>query len=507
MNKYFYIVCALLFIIILPLSSTVQFYQNDDWAHISVVRDFLSGNFKLDDYIGPTFYTQGLLGMIFAKIAGIANLPILTLLFSILTLFYIFKILNEFLNVSVKNTILLGLMIYFSPVNMYSLWGFMTEYYLLFFMISSTYYFLKYNQSKNLKDFAICLTLIVAGFFVKQNMLVIPLTFSLYYLLTKDFKNFIRFIVSFLLLAVYYFFVFPKTSAMMGKSFAINHVFEPRYMFAVFYGSLIVLASFILPILLGVIESHFPRNLKNFLVVFFTSVVLLFVASQMYFPHEVSWGEFPYFENTFERTGFYPRGVEGTKYQFRGIFDLYKYWDIAAKLISVIALVVLVLSKKIKLNIYLIFIVLYGGLLVILERYFDRYLVNIIPFAVFYIVSVVNFSKLKLFIPVISAFLLFLIFYTLQFSLDFIKVNNYIWEKSSELVKLENISESKIYASHAWNFNYSSSKPTAMYYFTYDSTKVNPELLDSYTLHEEFKIEYPLNFFIEPKVYLYKKLL
>ena len=70
MNKYFYIVCALLFIIILPLSSTVQFYQNDDWAHISVVRDFLSGNFKLDGYIGPTFYTQGLLGMIFAKIAG-----------------------------------------------------------------------------------------------------------------------------------------------------------------------------------------------------------------------------------------------------------------------------------------------------------------------------------------------------------------------------------------------------------------------------------------------------
>ncbi len=464
----------------------------------------MSGDFKLDSYLGPTFYTQGVIGAVFSFIFGIGRLPVLTLFFSIMSLFIVFNILHRFQKFSILDSIITGLMFYFIPLNVYSLWGFMTEEYLLFFYLVILYFFLRFDESRKSSDFLLMYIFIFLAFFLKQNSFVFPFSISLYYFYKRNIKlgayNFLAFFIIF----VYYFLFFPKTDAMIGKSLALNHLFEPNYIYAIVYGILLMSTAFLIPIFFSSIEVG-KLSKKSTLIAFVLIGIILFIfLNRFYKPSEVSWGEFPYFENTFERTGFYPRGIHGTKYQFTGIYDLYKYWDLAAKVLLSSLIALSIVTRKIKVNYFLFFILTFLAMSIATERYFDRYTLMILPFVLFYLSEGIKFNLLKRVSVVI--FSIFLIFYGYQFSMDFISVNKYVWGRSKTLVETGKANENELLSTNSWKLMYKSNKAISKYIFSYDSTKVNEEFRCCYELIESKEITYPFNFFINPEIYLYRKL-
>jgi hypothetical protein len=88
-----------------------------------------------------------------------------------------------------------------------------------------------------------------------------------------------------------------------------------------------------------------------------------------------------YLENTWERTGLYPRGILGTKYQLQFLMT-YHYWDLGSKtwLVCLGALLVFFTKKTSRFN--FIFISVYLGLMLLTETFYDQYLLILIPFFV-----------------------------------------------------------------------------------------------------------------------------
>src|SRR3989344_1075884 len=145
------LICALIFLLILPLSLKIDFYQNDDWVYYKNVEYFLNGDFRLDPYLGPTFYVQGLMGMLFSKLFGLGRLPILTLIVSVVNLFILGVILLKFFKKKLFDTLLLSFLYFFNPVQVYSMWGFMTDNYFMLCFFTAMYFFLEYETFKKHK--------------------------------------------------------------------------------------------------------------------------------------------------------------------------------------------------------------------------------------------------------------------------------------------------------------------------------------------------------------------
>lgn len=264
-------------------------------------------------------------------------------------------------------------------------------------------------------------------------------------------------------------------------------------------GVLIVVTAFYLPLILAIVKI--PKSLDKAFLIKYAVILLLCVVLYLIFfkPNVISWAEFPYFENTFERMGFYPRGIHGTKYHFMGSHDLYLYWDLFAKIALLIFLPYFFLNIKKFLDINVLFIVVYLGIMLVTDTFYDRYIMIILPFVLFALARNLRltFSQKAL----MSVFILGMGFYSLQMSFDYVVRNNYVWAKALSL-EVEN---DEILANHAWNAKFKSSAKNNKYLFSYDSLEVNPELTCCYYLVEKKSLHYPLSIFLEPNLYLYKK--
>jgi len=64
-------VSLFLFLLLLPPSVKIDFMQNDDWVYYGMVENFMKLDFRLDPLSAPTFYTQGVLGTLFAWVFGL----------------------------------------------------------------------------------------------------------------------------------------------------------------------------------------------------------------------------------------------------------------------------------------------------------------------------------------------------------------------------------------------------------------------------------------------------
>ncbi len=494
------------FLTLLPVSLLVNFYQNDDWCYYLTVERFASGDFTLHPYVGPTFYLQGFMGMLFAKFFGTANLPVLTLLVACTSLYFFTLILNEFLKVDFKWSIVLGLLFFLNPLGIYELWGFMSNHYFEMFLLSALYFFLKYEKTLEKKYNIWYLILVFLGLLVRQTSLVMPLTVSIYYALKKKIKLSAFNFVYFVLLYIFYLKVLPLTPRIMEVPLQFQHLLKFNYAYAVIYGSLLILTAYLLPLVLNVIDLRSVFAKKTTIIIFVILFGIVFFGfNKLYKPMTVSWGEFPYFENVVERTGFYPRGVHGTKYYFAGNFELWKDWDLASKSVLTIFITYLILNFRKKLNIFSLYVIVYLGLMVITETYYDRYIYTIVPVAVFYLLSVSNgLQKFTKFILI--GFVILLTFLTYLFSADFILVNRYIWNKSLFLVDDRKVSPEKILGTNAWKLMYKNTQKDYVYNFSYDSPKVNSDYRDKYKLVETHAIDFPINIFVNPNIYLYEKI-
>ncbi|NTU70176.1 hypothetical protein HGB13_05195 [bacterium] len=233
------------------------------------------------------------------------------------------------------------------------------------------------------------------------------------------------------------------------------------------------------------------------------TATIFFTLNHFFKPGEISWEEFPYFENTFERTGFLPRTIQGTKYYFRGNYDLYKNWDLIAKVLVATTVSGIILFRKKLFNIYSIFIAGYLVLMVFTAIFFDRYILQLIPFLILFLLTVFDIKESRSFKVISTIFAIFLIAFSMQLATDFVSVQSYIWGKSEKLTE-SGIKRSGIYASGAWKRAYGLS-PNFKYYFSFDSPAINPSLQSDFNLVETHLIEYPGNLFVNPIVYFYER--
>src|SRR3989344_1094087 len=133
------LLAIILFSIFVPLITQINFMQNDDWNRYLSIQNFLNGDFKLLSVTATTFYTQGFIGLFFAKIFGLQGLPILTLFISVANFYILTLMCNKMFQLRLVHSILIGLILFFNPLHFYSILGFMTENYLLFFALLGLY--------------------------------------------------------------------------------------------------------------------------------------------------------------------------------------------------------------------------------------------------------------------------------------------------------------------------------------------------------------------------------
>lgn len=513
------VAALLLLLAFIPLIAKVNFMQNDDWNRTTSVARFLKGDFKLLDVTATTFYTQGILGLFFALIFGWRKLPFLTLIVSVLDFYVFAKILFEHFNLSKIKSSLVSLVLFFTPLHMYSAIGFMTENYVLLFMLLALYFFLSYEKKPKWSQFILFNISGFLAFFAKQSGLLINAAAFLYFLLKKKYKEALIQLGFLVVLVGYYSFFFPKTDEMGDKAFVggirMSHLLDVGYAYSIVYGMILVATSFALPIVIYFVASTFFYVRKSKLTIvglLISAVCLCFLLNKMYNPGKISWSEYPYFENTFERTGFFPRSVLGTKYQFKGNYKLFTYWDLASKVFLALAIPCLYVYRKKIINIYSISIAGYCVLMIFVKVFFDRYTLPVIPLVILFLLclKVPDTQPLlseKFFILVVGSFVLVTVFVSTQLAIDFVLSNNYIWGKSEQLVST-GIRPNKIRATTSWGKFYGLCwQGVCRYLFSYDTFEKTPSLKVDHVLDDEKDLSFPGSIFVNPKVYLYKRVL
>lgn len=489
----------IMFLVLFPLVNSIDFYQNDDWVYYATVENFLGGELKLHPYVGPTFFVQGLIAVTFSTIFSTANLPILTLLVSIINFLLLVGILTYFLNKRLLEAVLYGLIFAFNPLTTYLTLGFMTGTYFVFFMLLSLFCYLFYEKTKFKWVFWITLFISFLGLLVRQVSLMIPLGISIYSIYKKRYNDAFVSFITFIVFYMYYSYIFPLTPRILEVPLQYHHLLDFDYVFSTVYGILIILAAFLFPMVLNMISFKMAK--EKFFLILAVAAGIYFIINFNFLPQKLAWDEFPYFQNTFERAGLYPRGIAGTKYQFKFNYDLYRYWDITSKVLVSLALSYFVFFRHKMFNIYSVLISVYVFLLLIVETFYDRYIYILIPIVILFIAQQTKkLGNLKL-ITLIS-FTSFILFFSYQLSNDFVLGNNYVWERSEQLVN-EGVEPSKIHGTNAWKLTYRNTTRDYDYFFSYDSPGISPEILETYSLIESHIIDFPFSIFINPYIYLY----
>ena len=494
-----------LLIITTPLTAKINFYQNDDWVYYRMAANFMQGNFMLDPISAPTFYSQGFLAALFSFIFGINRLPFLTLVFSVSNYLLVAFICYRFLIKRLVPSILVGLIVFFNPWHAYSIWGFMTENYFLAFLLAAILCFLYFDETKKFRYFIFICVFSLLAFLVRQVALVLPISLVGYYILKRELRPALYSGLLSVFILSFYLFLFPKTPEMVEKGLQFQHLFMFDYSYALVYGTLIMLVAVVLPLVFGAFEyTEFKKSPVRLALFVLLGSGLYFLLSHYFKPGVVSWGEFPYFENVWERTGFYPRGILGTKYHFSGIYDLYLYWDLTAKiLLSIFIAYWLVFKRKI-VNFFFIFGLLYLGLMILTLSFHGRYLLVLVPIFIFYLLTLkIRFNFVQL--AVTSGFVVFLGLLSYQFSMDFVLSNRYVWDKSRELVAAQKIEPKMVEGANAWKLTYRNLARNYLYEFSYDSQRVNKDYASSFTLVEKNPITFPFSLFVDPNIYLYRR--
>ena len=236
------VVAVALFLILFPLADIINFQQNDDWIYHKMLERFISGNFRLLESTEAMFYTQGILSLGFSKAFGLASIPVLTLVISVLNFFVFTHIVYKFYLKKVSHAVLVGLLFFLNPTHVYSMWGFMTDNYFIFFLLASIYFAQSVLEDDRgtVKSFTLANIFIVLGFFSRQFSALTSVTFVFALLLKRKFKYAAIQAGLFIGLIYYYLYIFPRTYQMKyNQDFKLDNLLDPQRTYSVILGFLL----------------------------------------------------------------------------------------------------------------------------------------------------------------------------------------------------------------------------------------------------------------------------
>ena len=342
-----FILSILFLLLYLPLSTHINFYQNDDWYYYRQVNLFLSGKFKLLNDIAPTFYVQGLMGMLFSFILNVTKIPLLTLLVSTIDLFIFLLILK--INKISNTSIFISFFIFISfPVFSYSVLGFMSENYFLFFSLFSLLFFNLFLLKNRSYTFYFSILFAVLSFFIKQNGLVLLLIYGLYFVLNRIFKkSAITFFLS-IVIIFFYQYISPQTFEMRESKFSIQSFIPTNIIFYI-YITLGYFGIMVLPLFSYLKLPSINFN-KKFYMKLISCIVLLSIIYYLYAVYSV-FKIYPYFGNTFAHLGYLYGSIDGEKPVAVGMSKLFLLFTTLGPYIITFIICVFVFNiKKIRKN-------------------------------------------------------------------------------------------------------------------------------------------------------------
>lgn len=518
---------TLIFLITLPIAASINYMQNDEYTYYRLVWNFLAGNFNLDPYIGATFYVQGFLGTLYSLFFGWKNLPVLTLIVSIGSIYIFAKIINKFFNQNYATSILLSLILFLNPLFLYSSFGFMTENYFLFFTLGAVYFIFGYtkntsNKNKFIKLFFANLYIFLA-YLVRQFSFVTSLAFAIYLFFKKNYLHSFIQVVFFLLLLLFHYKVFPITPQMYESNLNVIKLLDIKNTVNIFFAILVYISIFFAPLViiaaLKTFNTQKPYRKFMYFVIF---IFLVFYFKSNFKPYEIEFvnrsrtGEiytnyantnFPYFDNVFNRKGFLTNDIRGTKYHYKGFFDLFVFLEYFGLILAVFLITTALFNIKQIFNFSIIYILGFMSLLAIAPRIFDRYLILLLPFFILFFIKICKDFNSKLKRLVIIASLFFWLILNYVYLSDYIKLNNYVWEKSEQIAYLEKIDKKYISPTHSWRQLYDVKKSDTKYIFSYNSLNNEPNFKNKFELIETKTIDFFGSLYIKPKIYLYKRII
>lgn len=500
------ITSLLLFIVLFPVSNNINFMQNDDWVYYKQVNSFLQGDYRLDPYIEATFYTQGLLGALFAKMYGIVKLPVLTLIVSVLNYFLFTYMCRRFLLKSTFDSILLGLLVFVSPLHMYSLLGFMTDNFFIFYSLVSLILAQMFLENKNYKHLALFNIAVITGFLGRQLVVIFPIALILQLLVTKKWRHAIMQTLITTLLLVFYFLIFPTTGEMKANhSFNLEKIQNLRVLFSSVYVYLFYGVVFTIPLVSALLTRINPFS--KIVLTSILSLAILVAIQLIYLPSQNLNPDMYYLGNTVTRDGFFSGSHlrAGNKYTIHNEKQIYLVWEYLTKIALSLGIAVVITRYKSFLNLYSLSLIAYMGSMTLLKVVYDRYLTILGLLVILIILAGTKNTKLPGFTRVVTMlFTVLLLIYSYNFSIEFFLINNQMWKKANSLVNVQGVKKEKISAGYAWNRMNVNLKRDHRYIFSYEDKEQNPNL-SSYRIIDTIKLNYPLNLFNNPTVYLYKR--
>src|SRR3990167_2218449 len=387
--KKIIIIYILIFSLLFPVAKGINYVSNDEWVYYGLVNSFARGNFTLDSYIGATFYLMGFMAVLFSKGFGVQNIPVITLMVSISSLFVFNLILINIFRRKILDSLIFTAILFFNPIFVYSMWGFMTEnYFLLFFLISLYFYLASYKHflSGGSKEGFMYLNFgnlfSILGYFVRQTSLLTILAtavFLLIYSLSLQRKH--KFVllkssayqfIIFGLIMLYHFFLFPKTPDMLETKLNFSNIFYFRYMFSLFFIAGIYVCFSCLALVLIYIKKSSIKSGK-YLLIAFPMVLLSFLFY------------FNYFSN------------------------IYSGLDITSKILLIF--LVLILIRKRKFDFFLVYTVVYITVLSLSPLIFDRYLLPVFVVCILFFAREMEKESILKYRFIVLPFVLALFYY------------------------------------------------------------------------------------------------
>lgn len=509
----FTVIFISLFLLLLPVAFSINFWHNDDWAYYFSVQNYLQGSFSNHPLTTPTFYSTGLLGAGFSLLFGMENLPILTLFISVASLWLFFKILVRDLNLPQVTAFLLSLAVGVCPLFVFTTWGFLTDNYFLFWFLGTIYFLNGYEKSlegagsNNFVHLAAGFLFAVAAYFTRQLGLLIPLGYGLWFVVTGKRKGAVINLLFFAGLAFYHFLIFPKTNLMLESRFVFSNLTYFRYIFSLFWAIGITIVTFLFPFVVNFVISNISKMKKSKIYFFLTGTLIIAVMATLAF-NNIGWinQNMYYFKYTVAQKGFFVENLHGKKNHFAGSPLIYKIIEPITWVVFSSLLAVIIFSKnKVKfINQYTILILINFMAMLISPKIYDRYLIMYLPLTILGLYSAKKDIKLKNW-P-LAVWLIIMGIYSYNFSFDYLKTNNYVYNRAEELIMQENLEPRQVVATDLFRYKYPDTEKPVVYKFTYD----DPSKQDygvNWELVERFEVDFPLSFWRERNVvFVYRAL-
>jgi hypothetical protein len=285
-----------------------------------------------------------------------------------------------------------------------------------------------------------------------------------------------------------------------------QNLLNPNYLFTTTYVGVIYAIMTILPLTL-LLVSRFIKSKPAFqksLLFLAISTGIYFMFNYLFDPQSTTNPNFYYLKNTVDRNGFFTGATMGQKYTFMYAESLYFYFELITKVSLAVFITSIIFHIKRISNFYLIFIILYLGFMTVLGGgLYDRYYLPLIPTAILFILNISNEFNFSIRALAVAAILI-VAFYSYNFAMDFVILNNKIWETSREVSQKTGTSYKRILAGNAWNRTYINDK-FDKYRFYFEKRDVDPELKCCFKLYETVEVNFVFNMFKDSKIYLYKR--